>query len=426
MGLFDRFKKSQVPQNETEQRSAYDEYGVGLALNYNGYSTYKTTQAMTLAAVHRCVTVIMNSVASLPVRLYVYDKDGYKEEVKNELSYLLGKKPNSKMNAYTFYSLIVKDILLSGNGYALILRKDGKIVGFQYVQAGLVSPIDMGTRVDYMVTGINGVVKQEDILHFMNYTDNGVYGISVLTHARRTLGIADAGDKAADNFYKSGGCTSGFLKFEGPSSGKQRDEILSAWNTATGGPNNGPNGIAVLPANVTYTQLSVDPADAQLLESRKFEVIDICRFFGVSPLKVFSLENANYNSIEATELAFLNDTLRPLLTKIENELETKIFKPEDKFDIKFDVSELLRTDKKSQAEYFTKLFNLGVLSPNDIRKELDMNAIEGGDIHVAQINLTSIKNLETINATADNRLKEEELQNNNNNQEDNDQENKQE
>mgnify|MGYP002518753527 CR=1 FL=1 len=95
---------------------------------------------------------------------------------------------------------------------------------------------------------------------------------------------------------------------------------------------------------------------------------------------------------------------------------------EEYFDIKFDVSELLRTDKKSQAEYFTKLFNLGVLSPNDIRKELDMNAIEGGDIHVAQVNLTSIKNLETINATADNRLKEEEL-NTNNNQEDNDQEN---
>lgn len=417
MGLFDRKQKSQVPQNDTEQRSAFEELGVGIALNYNGYSTYKTTQSMTLAAVHRCVTVIMNSVASLPVRLYVYDKDGYKSEVKNNLSYLLGKKPNNKMNSYTFYSLIVKDILLNGNAYALILRENGNIVGFQYIPAGLVTPIDMVTRIDYQVTGINGIVKQEDILHFMNYTENGVFGLSVLTHARRTLGIADAGDKAAENFYKSGGCTSGFLKFEGPSSGKQREEILSAWNTATGGPNNGPNGIAVLPANVSYTQLSVDPADAQLLESRKFEVIDICRFFGVSPLKVFSLENASYNSIEATELAFLNDTLRPLLTKIETELETKLFKPEDRFDIKFDVSELLRTDKKSQAEYFTKLFNLGVLSPNDIRKELDMNSIEGGDIHVAQINLTSIKNLETINATADNRLKEEELQNNNNNKE---------
>ena len=424
MGLFDRFRRSQKPQIETEQRSAYEELGVGLALNYNGYSTYKTTQSMTLAAVYRCVNVITNSVASLPVRLYVYDQDGYKKELNNDLSYLLGKRPSSKMNSYTFYSLIVKDILMSGNGYALIIRdKSGNVTALQYVQAGLVTPIDMGTRIDYMVTGVNGTVRQEDILHFMNYTENGIFGISVLTHARRTLGIADAGDKSAENFYKSGGCTSGFLKFEGPSSGKQREEILSAWNTATGGPNNGPNGIAVLPANVNYTQLSVDPADAQLLESRKFEVVDICRFFGVSPTKCFDMDHASYSNVEATELAFLNDTLRPLLTKIETELETKLFKKGDRYDIKFDVSELLRTDKKSQAEYFNKLFNMGVLSPNDIRKELDMNAIDGGDIYVAQINLTSIKNLETINATADNRLKEEELQDKENNQEDNDKEN---
>ena len=373
MGLFDIFKRSRVTQEEPEQRSAFDETGLGLALNYNGYSTYKTTQAMTLAAVYRCVTVIMNSVASLPVKLYAYDEKGYKLEIVNELSYLLSKRPNNKMNAYTFYGLIVKDILLSGNAYALIKRENGQIKGFQYVPAGLVSPIDKIDHIEYQVAGIKALVRQQDILHFMNYTENGVWGISVLSHARRTLGIADAGDKSAENFYKSGGCTSGFLKFEGPSSGKQREEMLSAWNTATGGPNNGPNGIAVLPANVNYTQLSVDPADAQLLESRKFEVIDICRFFGVSPAKVFDMEHASYNNSEMAELAFLNDTLRPLLTKIEIEFETKLFPENTHFDIKFDVAELLRTDKKSQAEYFTKLFNLGVLSPNDIRKELDMD-----------------------------------------------------
>lgn len=418
MGLFDRIR----PQKKAETRSAFDETGVGLALNFNGYSTYKTSQSMTLAAVHRCVSVITNAVSSLPVKLYVIDKDGYKQEIENDLSYFLSKKPNSKMNAYTFYSLIVKDILLNGNGYALIIREGGRIKGFQYVQAGLVSPIDMIDHIEYSVTGVKGMVRQEDILHFMNYTDNGVYGISVLTHARRTLGIADYGDKAAENFYKSGGCTSGFLKFDGPSNQKQRDEMISAWNTATGGPNNGPNGIAVLPANVTYTQLSVNPADAQLLESRKFEVIDICRFFGVSPTKCFDLSSASYSTVEATELAFLNDTLRPLLSKIEMELETKLFKQGEHYDIKFDVSELLRTDKTSQAQYFTQLFNLGVLSPNDIRKQLDMDAVEGGDIHVAQINLTSIKNLETINATeTDNRLQEEGI--NNNNDKDNDKEN---
>lgn len=422
MGFLDRILRRSPGAVDAEQRK--DEENVfGLALNYNGWGTYKTSQSLALSAVYRCVEVITNGVASLPVKLYRTDEKGFKYEMHNNLSFILSKKPTEKMNAFTFYKLIVKDILLQGNAYALILRNEkGEIIGLQYIQAGLVSPIDKVDRIEYQVTGIKGFVRQEDILHFMNYTDNGVYGISVLTHARRTLGIADYGENASENFYKSGGCTTGFLKFDGPSSGKQREEILSAWNQATGGVRNQPNGIPVLPANVNYTQLSVNPADAQLLESREFSVVEICRFFGVSPTKCFDLTHASYNNSEMAELAFLNDTLRPLLTKIEMEMETKLFKPEDGYDIKFDVSELLRTDKKSQAEYFTKLFNLGVLSPNDIRKELDMDEIEGGDIHCAQINLTSIKNLEFVNATADNRLKEPEL-NTENNQETDDKEN---
>ena len=421
MGLFNRKKPSTV---EPEKRSVVEEAPVfGLALQYAGFSTYKTSQALALSAVYRCVEVITNGVASLPVKLYKVDEKGYKHSLNNELSYVLSKRPNKKMNAFTFYKLLVKDVLMAGNAYALILRDGKKVVGLQYVPAGLVSPIDMIDHIEYMVTGIKGNVRQDDIIHIMNYSENGVYGISVLTHARRVLGIADSGDKAAQNFYQSGGCSSGFLKFEGPSSGKQREEILSAWNQATGGPNNGPNGIPVLPSNVSYTQLSVDPSDAQLLESREFSVVEICRFFGVSPNMCFDLSHASYNNSEMAELAFLNDTLRPLLTKIEMELEIKLFNPEDNLDIKFDVSELLRTDKKSQAEYFTKLFNMGTMSPNDIRKELDMEPVEGGDIHVAQVNLTSIKNLETINATADNRLKEDELNTENNQENNNDKEN---
>ena len=420
MGLFTRKKPDTV---EPVVPVANEENVWGLALNYNGFSTYKTSLALTLSAVYRCVEVITNGVASLPVKLYRVDGDGYKHELDNELSYVLSKRPSEKMNSFTFYKLIVKDILMNGNAYALIRRENGKVTGLVYVPAGLVSPIDKIDHIEYMVTGMKPTVHQRDILHFMNYTDNGVFGISVLTYARRTLGIADGGEKSAENFYKSGSCTSGFLKFDGPSSGKQREEILSAWNQATGGPNSGPNGIAVLPANVNYTQLSVDPADAQLLESREFSVIEICRFFGVSPWKCFDLTKSNYNNSEMAELSFLNDTLRPLLTKIELELETKLFPGQTDYDVKFDVNEMLRTDQKSHAEYLTKMFNLGVLSPNEIRRELDMEAVDGGDIHVAQINLTSIKNLETINATADNRLKEEEL-NTENNENSDDQENK--
>lgn len=421
MGLFNRKKPSTI---EPEKRSNNEEAPVwGLALQYNGFNTYKTSQSLALSAVYRCVEVITNGVASLPVKLYKVDEKGYRHELKNELSYIISKRPNQKMNAYTFYKLMVKDVLMAGNAYALIMRDGNKVVGLQYIPAGLVSPIDKIDHIEYMVTGIKGTVRQEDMIHILNYSDNGVIGISVLTHARRVLGIADAGDTAAKNFFQSGGCTSGFLKFNGPSTGSQKEQILSAWNQATGGPNNGPNGIAVLPSNVDYTQLSVDPADSQLLESRQFSVVEICRFFGLSPTKCFDLTHASYNNSEMAELAFLNDTLRPLLTKIEMELEIKLFNKEDNLDIKFDVNELLRTDKKSQAEYFQKLFNMGTMSPNDIRKELDLEPVEGGDIYCAQVNLTSIKNLETINATADNRLKEDELNTENNQENNNDKEN---
>ena len=105
------------------------------------------------------------------------------------------------------------------------------------------------------------------------------------------------------------------------------------------------------------------------------------------------MEKATYSNVEATELAFLNDTLRPLLAKIETELETKLFGRNDNFDIKFDVRELLRTDKNSQSEYFTKLFNLGVMTTNEIRKELDLTPVEGGDEPLVQVNLAKLKNI---------------------------------
>ena len=99
-------------------------------------------------------------------------------------------------------------------------------------------------------------------------------------------------------------------------------------------------------------------------------MIDVCRFFGVSPVKAFDLSKSSYSTVEATELAFLTDTLAPLLEKIELEFERKLYKPSEKdsIDIRFDTSTLLRADKSSLANYYSTLFNIGVVSINDIRK----------------------------------------------------------
>lgn len=154
---------------------------------------------------------------------------------------------------------------------------------------------------------------------------------------------------------------------------------------------------------MTFAPITVNPADAQLLETRQFNVVDICRFFGVSPVKAFDLSKSSYSTVEATNLSFLTDTLSPLIEKIELEFERKLYKPSEKetIDVRFDTARLLRADKQSLANYYNSLFNIGVVSANDIRKELDMQAIEGGDTYFVQCNLSNIqtaaKNLPTDN-----------------------------
>lgn len=128
-----------------------------------------------------------------------------------------------------------------------------------------------------------------------------------------------------------------------------------------------------------------------MLESRQYNVIDICRFFGVSPTKVFDLTKSSYASAEAENLAFLSDTLAPILAKLEQEFERKLLLDSEKTKmlIRFDTSVLLRTDKTNLAQYYSTLFNIGAISINEIRKGLDLPAIEGGDKHFVQVNMQS-------------------------------------
>ena len=138
-----------------------------------------------------------------------------------------------------------------------------------------------------------------------------------------------------------------------------------------------------------FQPITVNPADAQLLETRQFNVVDICRFFGVSPVKAFDLSKSSYSTVEATELAFLTDTLSPLIEKIEEEFERKLYKPSEKdsIDVRFNTSALLRADKQSLANYYNTLFNIGVVSPNEIRRELDLPAIDNGNNTFVQVNI---------------------------------------
>lgn len=376
-----------------EQRGLFcDSLSYGLGTNFTDH------KAMLLSTVYRCVDVISDSVAQLPLEPFLVDKNGYKEKFKVHPTYnLLNKEPNPRMSRFTFMKTLIVSTLLKGNGYAYI-KRDGKgdAIALYYIPADYVTivydKLNPESPIKYQITGYNKLIEDCNMIHILNFTYNGINGISTLTHARNALGLATDAEAHASGFFKGGANLAGILKVQSTLTTKQKTELKSSWQTAFSPQTGTPNGVAVLEGNMDFEPVTVNPTDAQLLETRQFNVIDICRFFGVSPVKAFDLTHSSYSTVEATQLAFLTDTLSPLLEKIELELERKLYKPSerDKVDVRFDTSVLLRVDKQSLANYYNTLFQIGVATPNEIRKELDMPAIDNGDNAFVQVNIQTI------------------------------------
>lgn len=366
------------------------------SLMYNQAGGYTTNKAMLLSTVYRCVDVISDALAQLPLEPYYINKDGYKEKfVKHPSYYLLNKEPNNKMSRFTFIKTLVVSVLLKGNGYAYIERDDkGDAVALHYLQPDMVTIQETKDGIKYSVVGIKGLVESCNMIHILNFSYDGITGISTLTHARQTLGLATDSESHASGFFKGGANLAGILKVQSSLTSKQKTDLKTSWQTAFSPSTGTPNGVAVLEGNMDFQPITVNPSDAQLLETRQFNVIDICRFFGVSPVKAFDLSKSSYSTVEATQLAFLTDTIAPLLEKFELEFERKLYKPSERnnIEVRFDTSVLLRADKTSLASYYNTLFQIGAVSINEIRKILDLPSVENGDNHFVQVNIQTIEN----------------------------------
>lgn len=395
------FGKKRTEQPKIEERSYFGDY-----LSYNCATNYTTEKSMLLSTVYRCVEVISDSVAQLPLEPYKMDSQGYKIKFTSHPTYkLLNKEPNPRMTRFDFIKVLIVSTLLKGNGYAYIERDNkGDAVGLHFIPAELVTinrPKSLRESVSYSIAGL-GTVESCNMIHIKNFSYDGIEGVSTLRHARNTLGLSTDAEAHAAGFFKGGANLAGILKTTTNLNSQQKNELKRSWQMAFSPATGTPNGVAVLEGNLSFEPITVNPTDAQLLETRQFNVVDICRFFGVSPVKAFDLSKSSYSTVEATNLSFLTETLSPLLEKIEQEFERKLYKPSEKdsIDVRFDTATLLRADKQSLANYYQTLFNIGVVSPNDIRKQLDMEAIDGGDNTFVQVNIQTLER--AVSSTPDN------------------------
>lgn len=369
------------------------------AWNYAGAfpPLHSKSKPMLLSTVYRCVDLISDSVAVLPLKTYRLDADGFKTEARDHPAfYLLDMEPNEHMTRYVFFKTLMASVLLTGNGYAYIERDaDLNVLQLVYLPSTAVQIVWITDgygiqRKRYRVTGFRKLVEPTDMIHVLNFSYDGIIGVSTLAHARQTLGLASDSEAHAAGFLQSGGAISGVLTVEGARLDKeQKDQIYRTWYERT---ESHPGGIAVLEGNMRYQPISVSPRDAQLLEMRQFEVIDICRFFSVSPVKAFDLSKSSYSTVEATQLQYLTDTVLSVITKIELEINRKVFLPSERGRMlaEFDTSVILRADKTAQASYLYNLSKMGALTPNEIRREAGLSRLPGGDNAFVAVNMQTL------------------------------------
>ena len=334
-----------------------------------------TWASQNLSTVFRCVDLISDSLAMLPINV--------QDEKRNKINHPLNFINTGNQTKFEFMKMLVQSVLLRGNGFALIERaKDGTPVNLRYVESGEVNIFYDKTKPSSLYYTCNLLPNKRiepcNIIHLMKYSYDGVNGKSVLSYAERAIRLGQSSENVALDMFTNGCKLTGYIKATNNLSTKQIHEVHESWANAMS-----QKGLAVLPGNMDYQPVQISNADAQLLESRLFQVSEIARFFGISPILLGDLSHAGYSTLENAQQEFLVHTLQPFITIIEQEFTRKLIKPSEAgLSINLDESYILRSDKTAQADYYSKLLQTGVLSINEVREALGYEAVDGLDKHV--------------------------------------------
>ena len=353
--------------------------------------------AIQLSTVYACVRVISETVASLPLGVYEATDDGNLKAGDHPLYPLLHDEPNAEMTSFVFREVMLAHLLLYGNSYSQIIRSGKNTVVGLYPLLPDHMDVDRDSKgnLTYTYTTSDGktvVIKPQDILHIPGLGFDGIIGYSPIALEKNAIGLGIASEEYGSKFFSNGARPSGILTH--PNTVKNPKAVRESWNSAYGGSSNS-NRVAILEEGMTFTPLSIPNNEAQFLETRKFQVDEICRIFRVPPHLVGDLEHATFSNIEHMSIDFAVHTIRPWLVRIEQAMNRALFSDQEKgkYYVQFNIDGLMRGDYKSRMEGYAIARQNGWMSANDIRQLENQNPIpaeEGGDAYLVNGNMISI------------------------------------
>ena len=371
------FRSPGAPPRETGIQTGLPAYGSSSAAEVTFDS------AMQISAVWAAVRIVSETLGSLPFNIYEKTPEGREIAEDHPLQRVITQRPNQYQTSVEFWESMALNLAISGNAYAIISRTaNGAISGLLPVSSTQVETtlLEDGTVIHVYTEGINVKVFTNRSMWHTKLFGNSIVGMSPLSYARNSIGIAIAADNRTSKIFSNGAKPSGVLTIDRTLTPDQRAQVRSAFNGLESGND---DRLFVLEAGMQYQQVSMSPQDIELLNARRFQIEDIGRFFGVPSIllnQTFGQSSLGSNVYEILS-AFYKLNLRPYLEKFETSIIRWLLEQEEwgRYEAEFDFDALLRADKLSRMQANREAIYSGQLTPNEARFDEGRPSLEGGD-----------------------------------------------
>jgi HK97 family phage portal protein len=358
--------------------------------------------AIKTAAVIRCVDVVSTDMATMPLDLLRRTAKGSEKAKDHRLYELLHTKPNDETTAFDFRRMFFYNYMLTPAAYAFIERDRNGFITALYNMPSRYCRLKRNEEtneryVEYNNGKIITKIYPENLLYMpgprLSDSDNPLDPMDL---ASKVLGLSSSLNDFAANYFKNGANAGAVVSLLDAKSGPLFEQFRDDFNKAYAGIQNS-NKALVLAGNVKFEKVNNNPTDAQALESRQYQAIEVCRMMGVSPMKIFEYGRATWGNMEQVNIEYVNSTLNPRAVQFEQVVYRDLLMPFERPSLyaKFNFYSLLKGDTAAQTNHFHLMRNDGVYSANDILELMDRNSLpeeDGGNAHFVNGNLISMKN----------------------------------
>lgn len=398
MGILDRIKKFfnlSVTDQKAWNPSLWRFFG---SESLSGEQVNEYT-ALNYSAVYNAISLISGTIGALP--LHLMQKKGDKKRIADDrvMYRVMHDEWNPYITAMAGRETLMAHVLSWGNGYAeKVFNGYGELVQLWPITPDRVTPEMREGALTYRirVDSKDIIMPRENILHIPGLGFDGLVGYSVIAMARKSIGLSMAMETFGSTYFGNGTHPGMIVEHPGQLSPQAHTNLKNSLTETYSGLGKA-HRMMLLEDGMKVQKITINPEDSQFLESRQFQIPEIARFFNIPPHKLKDLSKSSFNNIEQEQMSYVTDCILPWVVRLEQCYQSQLLSPSDKslsgngrLYFKHSFEGLLRGDMASRGSFYNALFNIGALSPNDIRAYEDKDPIPGGDEYFVPLNMVPL------------------------------------